>query len=144
MTKKANPTDAKTIALYFLNATTDGRNTPIVIAKTITQVKSLLNVGYTKDEITATIDHVIARGVQMYSFGYLSTCIANVLVEVNKNKTSSEAVKAKQELDEMQKKAMEEVNVVDESTERNRQKLSRFGVQSRVGEKHHFDMFEGQ
>ena len=128
MTDKANPTDAKTIAFHFLDATTDGRNTSHVIAKTIRQVKDLMNVGYTKDEIIATIDYVLALGVKVYSFGYFSTCIANVLVEVNKRKASSHVVKVKEELAEMEKQAMEEVNVVDESTERNRSKLNRFGA----------------
>jgi hypothetical protein len=142
MSAKANPTDAKTIALYYLNATTDGRNTPAVIAKTINQVKNLMNTGYTKDEILATIDAVLSRGIKMYSFGYLSACIADVLNDINKGKTSEEVVKVKEELKEMEKQAMEEVNVIDESTERNRNKLAR--LQSRKREKHPFDMFEGQ
>lgn len=142
MSTKANPTDAKTVALYFLNATTDGRNTPAVIAKTINQVKNLMTYGYTKEEIIATIDAVLARGIKMYSFGYLNSCIADVLNDINKSKVSEEVVKVKEELAEMEKQAMEEVNVVDESTERNRNKLAR--LQSRKREKHHFDMFEGQ
>lgn len=144
MTNKANPTDARTVAFHFLDATTDGRNTPAIIAKTVNQVKNLMNVGYTKDEITDTIDHVVARGIKMHSFGYLNTCIADVLVQVNKRKASSDVVKVKEELAEMEKKAMEEVNTVDESTERNREKLSKFGLQSREREKHYLDLFKGQ
>jgi hypothetical protein len=144
MTDKANPTDAKTIAFHFLELTTDGRNTKAVIAKTINQVKNLMNVGYTKEEIIATIDYVHTKGTKVFSFGYYSTAIADVLTEINKRTLSSDVEKVKEELVEMEKKAMEEVNTANESTERNRQRLSKFGLQSREREKHYLDLFERQ
>lgn len=139
-----SPTDAKTVALYFLDQTTDGRNTPPVIAKTINQAKNLLAVGYTKEEIIATIDFTIKRGVKMYSFGYLSSAIADSLREINKHKVDERVSNVKKELEEFSKQAMKEVAVDEhESTERNRQKAERLSVQSRVGTKYNLNMFEG-
>lgn len=141
---KVNGTDAKTIALHFLNHTTDGRYTPAVIAKTINQAKSLLRSGYTVDEVCATIDYVIETGIQMYSIGYINTCIGNVLKIIEEVKFKEEVAQIKQKQLEELKEKQGEVNVDVESTERNRGKIARFGVQSGFGKKHNLDMFEGQ
>ena len=140
---KANRREAKTIAFHSLNLTTDGRNTPAVIAKTINQAKNLLSVGYTVDEICESIDHIVSRGIVMYSFGYLNTCIGDVLKQINELK---EAERLKEEVRQLLLKQTEEQGEVKldvESTERNRSKAARFGTKSGFREKHHLDMFEG-
>ncbi len=142
--KNANPTDAKTVAFYFLDSTTDGRYTQAIIAKTVNQAKNLLKVGYTVSEICETIDYVARRGVKMHSFGYLNLCIQDTLREINKTKLSEQAAREMQKLADLEKEKQGEVNVDVESSERNREKARRIGLQSRVGKKYNFDMFEGQ
>lgn len=143
MSKKANGTHAKEVAIHFLNATTDGRYTRLMIAKTINIAKSILTSGFTKEEIIAVIDYFVNKGVNMYSLGYISATIGDALKEVQKDVRSREAQQEMQKLEEHAKSQQSEVSVNDESAERNRAKLTRFGVQSGVREKHHFDLFEG-
>lgn len=149
MTVKANGTDAKDIALHFIKRTSDGRSTPSIIAKTVNQAKTLLQNGYTKQEIIKVINYIVdIKHIDMYSLGYVSTCINNMIKEINK---LEEEIKAKElkkkheeELNRISLEQQGEVKGVGESTQRNRDKLSRFGSQSRVGEKFDFDMFKGQ
>jgi hypothetical protein len=141
---KANGTDAKTIALHFLNATTDGRNTPHVIAKTINQAKSLLNSGYTADEVCATIDYVLKKGINMYSIGYINAVIGDVLKEVQKEHLIQVAQEQKKLMYEKEREPIGEVNVDVESTERNRRKAERISLQSGKRAQYYRDMFEGK
>lgn len=145
MSVKANGTDAKAIALHFIEQTT-GRATPNIISKTIVQAKSLLNCGYEKNEIISVIDFLLNKGIQMYSLGYVSTCINNILREMEQIKADEDTKRAVEEMkQEMKTMATNnEVKINDESAQRNRNKARSFGIQSRFGEKHSFDMFEGQ
>lgn len=143
MTVQPNGTHAKDIALYFIDMT-DMRATPGIVRKTIVQAKRTLEAGYTKDEIISTIDRNLEKGVNMYSFGYIDVSINDVLREIEKEKSKVEAKKVKEEIEEMQKSQRKAVSMSDESTERNREKARRVGVQSRLRKKLNFDMFEEQ
>lgn len=142
--KKPNGTDARTIALYFLDHTTDGRYTPIMIAKSVNQAKSLLSSGFTKEEAIQVIDYLISKNINMYSLGYVNACIGEALKEVKKLEIAELARIEKQKLTDLIKVERSEVKNDDESTERNRSKALRFSVQSRLREKHHLDLFEGK
>ncbi len=124
MTINPNGTEAKDIALYFVKLTTN-KVTPAIMAKTVNQAKNLLSSGYTKDEIIAAIDHVNAKGVKMFSLGYINTCINKVLFEIDKNKQDQTKANLKKAVQEMAKQEVAEV-VIHESN--NRSKLTRFGV----------------
>lgn len=142
MSVKVNGTDAKDIALHFLKATGVERTTPAIIAKTIAQAKSILKSGYTKEEVIDVIDHVVERGVRMYSIGYVSHAINDVLAEIEEKKLQEKAKDVIKEQKEQQLAQRKEVTSSGESTNRNKGKASKFGIQSRVGKKFDLDMFE--
>lgn len=141
---KANGTDAKEVALHFLKQTGVDRCTPAIIAKTISQAKHILTSGYSKEEIISVIDHVVERGVHMYSIGYVSHAINDVLKEIEQKRLQEEAKVVAQQLEEQQRQQRSEVTTDGESTNRNKDKASRFGVQSGFRKKFDFDMFEEQ
>ena len=145
---KANPTVAKDIAIYFLEAT-DQRYTPSIIAKTIIQAKAILEAGYTKDEIIQCIDWVVNKTtVVMYSLGYISTMINKILENIKEEKVDEEKnEKLKKYREDMLnfqqdllKKEGEEVS--NEASNRNRRKANEFGNKSRERKKYYFDLFE--
>lgn len=141
---KANGTFAKDIAIHFLNSTTD-RYTSSMVGKTIIQAKQLLESGYTKEEIISAIDYVVNNTkVEMYSLGYINTCINDILKDV-------QALNNKQLLREKKKKLEEEYQAIinkdrgevfDESTNRNRDKFRRLNIQSRQRKKSPFDLLK--
>ena len=145
---KPNGTDAKDIASSFV-AHFKQRSTPAEFKKYMMQAKTLLNSGYSKEEIISVIQHLSVHSkVEIYSLGYINACINDTLREINKLKSEDELkavqseIKAKMEnYSHLQRN---EVSSSDSSTERNRDKISRFGTQSRLGEKFNFDMFEKQ
>lgn len=142
--KKANPTDAKTVALYFLDIT-QTRYTPAIIAKTINQTKNLMKSGYTAEEIIEVIDYIDKHtDVQMYSIGYINSSINDVLRKVNVEK-EKEKLRLKIEqskTDYLNSEVEEEVVEEDESTERNREKARRISIQSRKREESYLDLLE--
>lgn len=139
---KPNGTDAKEIALHFFDMTT-GKATPAIMGKTINQVKSILRSGYTKEEIIKTIDYIVdVKGVNMYSFGYVNASINSILMEIKEKEKAEKEREQRKEIEKQVTASAKEVKADDESKERNRNKLRRFGVQSRFGEKFDFDMFE--
>lgn len=147
MTAKANGTEAKDIAIHFVEETT-GRATPQIMKKSIIQAKILLESGYTKEEIIDVIDFIVSKkSIEMYSLGYVNACINDVLSEIKKHKSSEiEREKSKEvrkEIESIQECQRNEVADDVESTKRNREKINRLGTESRFGEKFNFDMFEG-
>lgn len=143
MTIPANGTDAKDIALHFINLTT-GRATPQMMKKTIVQAKSLLSSGYTKDEILDALEYVInIKGVEIYSLGYINASIENILREIQKLNKEQEIKKEKEKMVSESIAKRDEVSSDGKSTQRNRDKASRFGVQPRFGKEFNLDMFEG-
>ena len=141
---QANGTHAKDIALYYLKITNVERVTPAIVGKTISQAKGLLSAGYSKEEITSVIDRVIAKGVVMYSFGYINTCINDVLREIKQEEQLKKARIIQQQIIDEQAKDRKEVTHDDESAKRNAEKARRANIQSRKRKKFDFDMFEGQ
>jgi hypothetical protein len=143
---KPNGTDAKDIALHFIDLTM-GRATPAIIAKTVNQAKVLLASDYTKEEIISVIDYIVAnKSVTMYSLGYVNACINSVLREINLEQDKQKANKLKQTIKTSFAKQItpKEVVVNDDSTQRNKNKCARFGVQPRVRTKPYLDLFEKQ
>lgn len=146
MTIKANGTEAKDIALHFLEVT-EGRYTQAIIAKTINQAKNLLKAGYSKDEIIKTIDYIVDNtDVKMYSIGYINSCINDVLRKIKEENKEEELEKLRkkleQEKEEFEKTQREEVDVDNESQQRNKSKLGNLGIQSRKREKSYLDMLK--
>lgn len=146
MAVQANGTDAKDVALHFMEVT----GIPLIptkVARTVRSVKNLLEDGYTRDQLMSVINHVIfVKKIDVYSFGYIFTCIDDVLFELEE---SVENEKARAEIAEAMKKQVatieedrKRVITVDESTERNQEKARRFNTESRLREKYNFDMFE--
>lgn len=145
---KANPTVARDIALYFLEAT-DQRYTSSIIAKTVIQAKSILEAGYTKDEIIQCIDWVVDKtNVIMYSLGYISTMINKILENIKQeaeDEEKNEKLKKYREdmlnfQQDLLKKEGEEL--VNETSDRNRRKANEFGNKSGKRKKYYFDLFE--
>jgi hypothetical protein len=142
MSPIVNGTDAKGVALYFLEQTTDSPLTSMQIKKTIAQAKLILADGFTKQEICSVIDHMLTKKINMYSIGYIRAVMPDALKEIEKLILAEKGKRIREEMEKAV--AVSEVKKVDESTERNREKTERFGVQSRLGKKHHFDLFEGK
>lgn len=149
MTKRIipDPTQAKDVALYFIDVTA-GNYDPDKIARTIKQVKVLMERGYTKEEIIAVIDYIIDRKAGIYSFGYILSAIEDVMAKLREMEAE---IRAKLEVERVRRELTStiegqraEVSVDDESAKRNRDKAERIKLQSRFGAKYDFDMFEGK
>lgn len=142
-----NGTHAGEIARHFVKAT-GIRVTSSIMGKTVNQAKKLLDAGFTKAEIIASIDHVVDQGIEIYSLGFLDHCIDRCLREIKQKQIEEENRIMKEEFErkkaEEQHAIAEEVKVDVESAKRNREKADRLrsSVQSRVREKFNFDMFE--
>ena len=132
--------DAKEIAVHYIEIT-DGRATKAIMSKTIIQAKSLLKDGYSKEEIIKTIDYIVkVKKIEMYSFGFINASINNMLREINKLEKAKALKEKITSITEIPTRSEVETN--NESTERNKQKLNRFGVQSRFGEEFNINMFK--
>lgn len=126
--------DAKEIALHFLEAT-GNRATSAIMGKTINQIKNLLVNGYTKDEIIEVIDHIQAKGIKIYSFGYINVCINSILHEIEQNKQNQTKANLKKairnEVKQQETKETTSLSVeVVRHTSTNKDKIARFGVQN--------------
>ena len=133
---KANPTHAKDIALHFINVT-ETKATPAIMRKTIQQAKTLLASGYNKDEIFKVIDYIVKdKGIDMYSLGYVNTCINKILKEINEKEKEQNIKQELEKQKENYKPPRESKSGVsdDESRERNKTKSERFGVQRKMQE----------
>jgi len=144
---KANPTQARDVALYFLDLTSD-RITPQIVARTVKQVKDVMENGYTKEELIKVIDYILDRKSGIYSFGYISASINDVLRKIYEEEDKQvrllQSVALHSQLTSTIESQREEVGVIDESTDRNRDKARGIGVQSRFGKKFDFDMLKGE
>lgn len=138
------PADSKEIALYFLDLTQD-KFTPAIVARTVKQARALLESGYTKEEVIRVIDAVLKVNPNVYSLGYISASINDVLRKLNEFEKSEAVSKQREEMRTQNALTIQESRSEvspDESTERNREKARRASVQSRFGKKFDFDMFE--
>jgi DNA-binding transcriptional MerR regulator len=84
--------NAKEIALHFYE-TMELRFTPSTLAITIKQIKSLLESGYTSEEIVKVIDHYKSypppKG--LYSFGYINVTINKALQDITVREMKEQA-----------------------------------------------------
>lgn len=135
---KMDGTEAKDIAIHFFDMTNQ-RATPAIYSKTIIIAKSIMEAGYKKDEIFEAIDHLVAEGVEMYSLGYLSTCINDVLWKINRNKEKEKSYKVKNDMSEHLQEQRKKGNAYEINTN-NRSKRKRTGLQSEFREKFNFHM----
>lgn len=140
---KVNGTHAKEVALHFLDVT-EQRYTSAIIGKTTNQAKTLLAAGYTRDEIISVIDYINENtDANMYSLGYVNSAINNVLRKIQEEKLIEKQEELRRKLEEERKSYIsKEVNELDESTERNRNKLNKFSIQSRKREESYLNMLK--
>jgi hypothetical protein len=134
---EANGTDAKDIALHFC-AKTNLQPTGTLIARIIINAKSLLKDGHSKKGIIDCINYCTdVKKLDLYSFGFIMKCIDNMYHEM---KSHEELERYREEVKQVSKPLSEVKSVDGNSAERNRNKLHRFGAQSRFGEKLDFDL----
>lgn len=136
--------EAREIALHFVSKMKlESAKVDWEISRVTARARQLLTK-YRKHEIIDVINYSFQRNSSIYSFGYIANYMEEVLavLESEKSKDVAKAVVAK-EIAELAS-TREEVSFDEQSAERNRAKASRFGVQSRIGEKYPFDLFEGQ
>ena len=145
--KEANKKDieANKIARYFIKLTA-GRATPAIMKRTHAQAKSLLNSGYDVDEVMEVIDYLInVKQANIYSLGYVSACINDVLKVLKQNKEREAEIQARKNIKEMEsQQERSEVRYDEQSSERNKGKSERFGIQSRFRTQLDFDLLEGE
>lgn len=140
------PADSKEIALYFLDLTQD-KFTPAIVARNVKQARALLEAGYTKEEIIRVIDAVLKVNDSVYSFGYISASINDVLRKLNEFEKREAVEKQREEMRTQNALTIQESRSEvspDESTERNREKARRVSVQSKFGRKYDFEIFDNE
>lgn len=146
---QANGTDAKEIAIHFVKLN-NIRATSHLMGKSITQAKGLLQAGFTKEEVLEAMEYAVTvKGVVMYSLGYMSASIHDLLREIKQKKEQEETKRLAEEVKEQlasQPMQTSEVRIDNESAQRNREKAERIrnSFQSRLRKKYDFDMFEGE
>jgi len=141
-----NPTSAKDIALEWL-ALLGLRPVPAQMGRIIKQVKGLMEVGFSDEEIRYAMNYVVSTKPNVYSFGYIEMCINDV---IRKKRLEEQRIQEKLIKEQINKQVLEQISIThesevaegDETSERNRRKAERFGVQSRVREKSYFHLFE--
>lgn len=131
----SNPTDARTVALEF-HRLVFGKVINGKVAQTVVQAKRLLDEGYDVEDILLLVEYIVRyTSVNMYSLGYVSAVIRDLLP---KAKVKQEYEKQLKLQEEMAEKARE--LEVQNDAERNRSKARDFGIQSRGRKKHNFDL----
>jgi hypothetical protein len=142
--KMADSTEARDIALHFIAKM---RVQPVKveweIARVTARAKQLLQQ-YTKVQILSVIDYAFQKNSSIYSFGYVVSLMEDVLALLQSEKDKDVAKVTVAEQVASLEKERKEVEFDEQSAERNRSKASRFGVQSRIGEKYSFDLLKGQ
>lgn len=128
-------TDAKEVALHFYKC--QGRRPDARMGRTVNTAKAMLKNGFTKEEIIAATDYLFEKAkVDIYSIGYIATCINDALEQIKRIELEKEAKQQKLNIPKPS------VEVSNDSSERNRAKLERANSKSNVGKKYNFDMFE--
>lgn len=133
--------DARTCVMHYITKAMDGKASKAFISRCMVNAKSLLNDGFTADEIIAVIDYSIdVKKLNIFSFGFYNASIDNLLREVKQLQLQTKTQEQSRHIASFNEENRDEVQANDDSTERNRNKSERFGVQSRLGEKLDFDM----
>lgn len=119
----ANPTIAKDLVLHFFSIK-EYEITPNEMAKSMVQMKRLLDKGYTPEQIKVTMEYYKD---EMYSIGYLNHVIDDYIT--------------KEYMGKLKQKDLDTLTEVKQTGD-NRQKAERFNSQSRVRKKYNFDLFK--
>ena len=139
--------DAQRVAKHFIGST-EQRATPAIMKKTTSQAKSILQSGYTKEEIIEVIDYLInIKQVNIYSLGYINKSINDVLRQIKQNNKEKEKQELKSQIEQEQANREQQTGEVKsdyESAERNQGKAGKLGVKPRFGEESFSDLFEGK
>lgn len=87
----------KDVALHFYEKT-NIKITPSDMAKTVKQIKMIVNKGYNPKEIIDAINYIIdEKHVKVYSMGYILKCIDSIYKEIQqRNKEKEELRKLKE------------------------------------------------
>jgi len=133
--------DAKECVMHYIDKAMDGKASKAFISRSMVNAKSLLNDGFTKEEIIAVIDYSLdVKHLNVFSFGFYNTCIDNMLREANQYQQQIILAEQSRHIASLNQTTRDEVQANDDSTERNRNKSEYFGVQSRLRKKLDFDM----
>lgn len=89
--------DAKDLAFLFFNSFSVKYNNQL-IAKTLVQAKSLLEMGYTKEDVENTIEYLAQIKQDVYSFGFINKTISQYVHKANYEKERKNAVKKEVEI----------------------------------------------
>src|SRR5690554_3224457 len=92
-----DPTEAKEIALEWLKLL-GNKPTPPLMARTVKQVKGLMQVGFSDEEIRYTMEYVVRTNPNVYSFGYVEACINDVLRKRAEEKRKEESKQVSESL----------------------------------------------
>lgn len=141
---KANPTDARDIALFFLSMTKGDVELPRVDFQRATETAKRLLLKYRKQDILDVIDLLVKERPDVYSLSYVPYVYDEYFRKVEAERYKRLAEIAKEKMSQLAREQQTEVKEDDGTSERNRGKADRFGTQSRLGEKYSFDMFERQ
>lgn len=131
---------ANDIAKYFVDVAL-GKNAKKSDYGRSNKLAASLLKDFTKDEIVKVIDYLVyVKRTKMYSFGYVSTVINEVLETLNHNELASV------ERDKMNDllRREQEVTIDNATGERNRNKAGRLGTKPRFGKELDLNLFEGE
>lgn len=132
-----NPTEAKEIALEFLKLIGQDPSRG-VMARTIKAIKGLMENNYSSDDIRYVMNHCVEYVPNLFSFMYIVRVIDDVLAKRDAKPYQKEVTI----ITPVKVGAESEVKGADEATERNRNKTSRFGIQSGFRKKSYLDMLK--
>lgn len=129
------PTDAKEIAIYFLDIT-NSHASKAFMATTIIQAKQLLNRGYTMKQIKNTIKYVYdVKNPNMYSLAYITASIDSMQKEMKELEARKPSKYDSSQFEEGE-------TDFEQQAKRNKDKLHRFGKKPGFGKEHYIDMLK--
>jgi hypothetical protein len=127
--------DAKLVLQHFQDTCNVNSN----VKQTMIMISNLLKT-YSKDEIIGVIDYLVhKKKANIFSFGYVVTLMSDSIRHINLHKQSLDI---SEQIATMSKQNMQEVKEDSESSKRNANKSTRFGIQPRFGKKLDFNLFE--
>jgi hypothetical protein len=145
MTREITPngTQAKEIVLHFIAKTSGENANRGDIARWTTMAKDLL-LTYSNRDIISVINHCVdVKKLSLYSFGFITRAIGDVMMEMEAIKAKEAAKQYVKDVASSMNVPREEVRRDEDAAERNRRKASGFGIQSRLRAQYSFDMHEG-
>lgn len=134
-----NPTVGKELAMMFLELTGQQLD-PVVLRRTIAVIRELFIDGYTDEEIAYGIKYSVKTGRNVFSIRYVQACLPNALKQKQKEERPKQIIQY--EIPAINN--MTKVEGLNETAERNREKVRRNSVQSGQRAESYFNLFEGQ